>query len=95
MLGRLSIALLLAASPALAQDAAPAEPAEAIPAAEAAAEAPAAPVAYKTKRVCRSVAVVGSKMPRTTCTTRKIPIRTETREASAGGEPAQEAESQL
>ena len=90
MLGKLSVALLIAATPALAQDAAPLQPIEG-----ATSEAPSAPVAYKTKRVCRSVAVVGSKMPRTTCTTKKIPVRTETREAKAEGTQPQEAESQL
>lgn len=76
MLGKLSIAFLIVAAPALAQTTVPAEPAEG--AATAAAEAPPATVAYKTKRICRSIPVVGSKMPRTSCTTKKIPVRTET-----------------
>lgn len=70
MLGKLSaVALLFVASPALAEEAT--QPTETV---NAEAEAP-QPVAYKTKRVCRSVAIVGSKMPRTTCTTKKIPIK--------------------
>lgn len=68
MFGKLAVALLIVASPALAQDAAPADSTD-----SAAAEAP--KVAYKTKRVCRSVQVVGSAIPRTTCTTKKIPIK--------------------
>ena len=84
MFGRLAVALLIVASPALAQESAPATSAG-----EAAAEA--APVAYKTKRVCRSVEVVGSSIPRTTCTTKKIPIKPAEPEsedqAQAGGAP--------
>ena len=74
MLGKLSIALLIAASPAFAQAAASAQ-------ADGASQAAAAPVAYKTKRVCRSIEVVGSSIPRTTCTTKKIPIKPVEREA--------------
>jgi hypothetical protein len=86
MFGKLSVALLLAASPAIAQDA-PTEPATG---AGAAAEAP---VAYKTKRVCRSIEVVGSSIPRTTCTTKKIPIKpADKQEAKAEAGPSSEAQ---
>lgn len=67
MFRKLPVALLMFASPVLAQETG--EPAAA-PAAEAE-----APVAYKTKRVCRSIEVVGSSIPRTTCTTKKVPIK--------------------
>jgi len=66
MLAKFSLALLIAASPAVAQDAAPAP-------SDTAAEAE-APVTYKTKKVCRSIEVVGSSIPRRTCTTKRIPI---------------------
>ena len=69
MFGKLSIALLIAASPALAEEAA--TTADAVPAEAEASEA----VAYKTKRVCRSIEVVGSSIPRTTCTTKRVPIK--------------------
>ncbi len=67
MFGKFAVALLIAASPALAQDTAPAET-------DGAGQAEEAPVAYKTKKVCRSVEVVGSSIPKTTCRTKKIPI---------------------
>ena len=83
MFGKLSVALLLVASPALAQDA----PTESANGAGAQAEAP---VAYKTKRACRSIEVVGSSIPRTTCTTKKIPIKPANQPVAngeAGGSP--------
>ena len=86
MLGKFAVALLVAASPALAQETAPADSAG-----EAAAEAP-KPVAYKTKRVCRSVEVVGSSIPRTTCTTKKIPIKPVEEEADVGAEAAPQSD---
>lgn len=67
MFGKLSVALLMVAAPAAAQEATPA-PAE--PAAEAE-----APVAYKTKKICRSIEVVGSSIPRRACSTKRIPIK--------------------
>ena len=91
MVGKFAVALLIAASPAVAQETVTAEPAEGV----AAAEAPAAPVAYKTKKVCRSIEVVGSSIPRTTCTTRKIPIKPKVEEASAGAQTAPQPEGQL
>ena len=84
MLGKLSVALLIAASPALAQEAATVESANG-----ATAESE-APVAYKTKKVCRSVEVVGSSIPRTTCRTKKIPIKPVEQEAVAEAESAPE-----
>jgi hypothetical protein len=76
MLGKISVALLLAASPALAQDPAPVEPNGATAEAE-------APVAYKTKKVCRAIDVVGSSIPRMACTTKRIPIKPANDEADA------------
>jgi hypothetical protein len=73
MVGKLSIALLIAASPALSAETAPA------------ADAPAKP-AYTTKKVCHTVEVAGSFIPRTSCVTKKIPIKkpeTETVEAAS------------
>jgi hypothetical protein len=64
MLGRLSVAFLLAATPALANDPA---------AGTAQADAPAP--GYKIKKVCRTVEVSGSFIPRTSCVTKKIPIK--------------------
>jgi len=63
MLGKLSVALLLAASPALANDPSP-DAQSAAPAQE-----------FKTKKVCRTVEVAGSSIPRTHCVTKKIPIK--------------------
>jgi hypothetical protein len=85
MLGKFSIALLLAASPALAEGPARVD-------ANGVAEADAAPVAYKTKRVCRSIEVVGSSIPRTTCATKKIPIKPVEVEAQADSEQVKHAE---
>jgi hypothetical protein len=90
MLGKLSVALLIVASPALAQDTAPVNSGE-----SAGAETP-APVAYKTKRICRSVEVVGSSIPRTTCKTKKIPIKPVEDESNAdsGAQTAPQTDSQ-
>ena len=63
MLGKLSVALLLAAAPAVA-----AEPASDIKIDESG-------QAYRTKKVCRTVEVAGSFIPRTSCVTRKIPVK--------------------
>ena len=75
MLGKLSVALLIVASPALADEPAPGATAQAAaPAQE-----------YKIKRVCRTVEVAGSFIPRTTCVNKKIPIKApvpETQEAA-------------
>jgi hypothetical protein len=83
MFGKLSVALLLiAASPAIAQDDPP-------PADTGNAEAQESqPVAYKTKKICRSIEVVGSSIPRRSCTTKRIPIE----KPEAEGDTAQSAE---
>ena len=62
MLGRLSVAFLLVASPTLANDPAPAQ-----------SEAPTQE--FKTKKVCRTVEVAGSFIPRTHCVLKKIPVK--------------------
>lgn len=79
MFGKFTIALLIAASPAIAQDAAPAQ-------ADGASQAAPVAVAYKTKKVCRSVEVVGSAIPRTTCKIKKIPIEPVEQEADKGAD---------
>lgn len=94
MLGRFTVALLILGSPAFAQVVEPEQPVEEV-AAAAAAEAPPVPVAYKTKKVCRSVEVVGSSIPRTTCTTKKIPIKPKVEEAQASNQSAPQPEGQL
>ena len=85
MLGKFAFALLIAASPVLAEEPAPNE-------ADGASEAQAAPVAYKTKRVCRSIEVVGSSIPRTTCTTKRIPIKPVAQEANTDSEQVTQSE---
>lgn len=73
MLGKLSVAFLIAATPALAND-----PAPAVPAQGQAQE-------FKIKKVCRTVEVAGSFIPRTHCVNKKIPIKkqdAETQEAA-------------
>lgn len=61
MFGKLSAAVLLVASPALANDPAPAAEAHA--------------QEYKIKKVCRTVEVAGSFIPRRSCVNKKIPIQ--------------------
>ena len=63
MLGKLSVALLFVASPVLASQPAPSG-ADAAPAQQ-----------YKIKKVCRTVEVAGSFIPRTTCVNKKVPIK--------------------
>jgi hypothetical protein len=89
MFGKLSVALLLIASPALAQEAPPAGQPDGTTA-----EA-AKPVAYKIKKICRSVEVVGSSIPRTTCTTKKVPIKPADEDADAGNTNDKDPKSQL
>lgn len=60
MLGKLSVVLLLVASAASANEPAPAD----APAQE-----------YKIKKVCRTVEVAGSFIPRTHCVNKKVPIK--------------------
>jgi hypothetical protein len=76
MFGKLSVALLIAVTPAVAQDAPPSntEGAEA--------EAP-KPVAYKTKKICRSIEVVGSSIPKRSCSTKRVPIEPPVEEEAA------------
>ncbi len=83
MLGKITIALMVVASPALA--------AETSPSAQAT-EAP----QFTTKKVCRTVEVAGSFIPRTSCVKKKIPVKKAPAAdpqpvSSAPGEPAQEA----
>jgi hypothetical protein len=85
MLGKFSIALLLIASPALAAEPDPAPP-------NGAAEADAAPVAYKTKKICRAIEVVGSSIPRMACTTKRIPVKPANDEADANSSETPPAE---
>jgi hypothetical protein len=69
MFGRFAVALFLAASPVLAQDAPPAEQAEG-----AAVTAP-KPLPYKLKKVCRAHEVVGSSIPRMVCSTKRVLLK--------------------
>ena len=87
MFGKLSVALLIAASPAIAQETPPAgsEGAEA--------EVP-KPVAYKTKKVCRTIEVVGSSIPKRTCSTKRIPIEPVQEEEVAQAELAPQPDAQ-
>jgi hypothetical protein len=87
MFGKLSVALLIAASPAIAQETPP------VDSEVAGAEAP-KPVAYKTKKVCRTIEVVGSSIPKRTCSTKRIPIEPVQDEEVAQAEPAPQADSQ-
>jgi hypothetical protein len=66
MLGKLTVALLIAASPAWAQEAPPAEQQEGE------VVTPAKPLPYKLKKVCRAHEVVGSSIPRMVCSTKRI-----------------------
>ena len=70
MFGKLSVALLLVAAPAVAQEAPPpADP----QASEPAVEAKSAP--FKLKKICRPQEVVGSSIPRNVCTTKRIYLK--------------------
>jgi hypothetical protein len=73
MLGKLSVALLLAAAPAVA-----AEPASDIKVDESG-------QAYKIKKICRTVEVAGSFIPRRSCVNKKIPVTKPVAEAPADG----------
>ena len=88
MFGKLSLALLIAASPALGQ--------ESPPAGSDGADAQEQPVQYKTKKICRTIEVVGSSIPKRSCSTKRIPIEPPVEEeAVAEAEPAPQPESQL
>lgn len=85
MLGKISVALLLAASPALA-----AEPASDIKVDETG-------QAYRIKKVCRTVEVAGSFIPRTSCINKRVPVKmpaSESQEAAKSDSPATDASSQ-
>ena len=78
MFGKLSVALLLATTPALAL------------AGEAKSEirVDANGQAFKIKKVCRTVEVAGSFIPRTSCVNKKVPIKkpeAEGHEAASSG----------
>ena len=78
MFGKLSIALLIVAAPALAQETAPAD--------LEGAEAQEQPVRYKIKKICRSIEVVGSSIPKRSCSTKRIPIEPPVEEEAAAAE---------
>ena len=88
MLGNFTLALLIVASPAWAQEAPPAEQqgAEAV--------TPAKPLPYKLKKVCRAHEVVGSSIPKMVCSTKRIWLEP-TDEAEADKKSAEEPQSQL
>jgi hypothetical protein len=88
MFGKLSVALLIASSPAVAQE--QAQPTES----ENAEAQESQPVAYKTKKVCRSIEVVGSSIPRMSCTTKRIPIKPVEEEADTGADTESQSGSQ-
>lgn len=69
MFGKLSVALLFVAAPAVAQETPPPDPQEA----EAVTDVKVLP--YKLKKVCRAQEVVGSAIPRTVCTTKRIYLK--------------------
>ena len=87
MLSKLLVAWLVMASPAAAQDAPPADQ----PNREAVAAPTGAP--FKLKKVCRSQDVVGSSIPRTVCTTKRIYLEPG-EEASAENKSSAEPQSQ-
>jgi hypothetical protein len=87
MFGKLSVALLIAASPAIAQE----TPAAGSEGAESEASKP---VAYKTKKVCRTIEVVGSSIPKRTCSTKRIPIEPVQEEEVAQAELAPQPDAQ-
>ena len=88
MFGKLSVAFLIAATPALAQE--PAEPTNA----EATEAQASKPVAYKIKKICRSIEVVGSSIPKRSCSTKRIPIEPVEDEAVAEAGTAPQPDSE-
>lgn len=87
MLSKLFVALLVMASPAAAQDAPPTDQ----PQSEAVTDPKAAP--FKLKKVCRAQDVVGSSIPRTVCTTKRVYLKPG-EEASADNKRSAEPQSQ-
>ncbi len=69
MLGKFAVALLIVASPAVAQDAPPADPPEAKVAIDA------KPLPYKLKKACRPQEVVGSSIPRMVCSSKRVYLK--------------------
>ena len=67
MLGKISVVLLLAASPAFANDPAPEPTPAEVPAQE-----------YTTKKICQTYEVAGSSIPRRSCITKKVPVKKKT-----------------
>lgn len=87
MLRAFSIALLLMAAPALAQDAPPADP----PAEEAATDPK--PLPYKLKKVCRPKEVVGSSIPRMICSNKRVYLKPgEVADDKAQGQPGSDSQ---
>lgn len=84
MFGKFAVAWLIVVAPAMAQDTPP-------PPSDTATENE-APVAYKTKKVCRSVEVVGSSIPRTTCKTKRIPIEPVDKDTEANAAKAAQSQ---
>jgi hypothetical protein len=91
MLGKLTLALLLVGTPALAQEAPPADP-QAGDTAEASSDPK--PLPYKLKRICRPQEVVGSAIPRNVCVTKRIYLKPG-EEAQASNKSEPENHSQL
>ena len=89
MLGKLSVALLIIAAPAVAQDPPPADQ----PEAEAITPAKSAP--FKLKKVCRAQDVVGSSIPRMICSTKKIYLKPGEEGQASNSDAAEPPEPQL
>lgn len=89
MFGKLSLALLLIAAPAAAQDAPP--PADSP---EAEVVTGPKPLPYKLKKVCRPQEVVGSSIPRMICTNKRVYLKPG-EEAQAAPKQAPKPDSRL
>ena len=89
MFGKLT-ALLIAATAGAASAQEPAEPTNS----EAAESQAPKPVAYKTKKICRTIEVVGSSIPKRSCATKRIPIEPVEDEAVAEAETAPQPDSE-
>lgn len=86
MLRKFSIALLLMAAPAVAQDPRPADPPE-----EEATTDP-KPLPYKLKKVCRPQEVVGSSIPRMICSNKRVYLKPgEVADEKAKGQPSSDS----
>ena len=91
MFAKVSVALLLVAAPALAQEAPPADP-QAGDTAEASSDPK--PLPYKLKKICRPQEVVGSAIPRNVCVTKRVYLKPG-EEAQATNKSQPETHSQL